>query len=277
MIFRMNDLENFVETAQCRTMVDAAKKLEISQPALSESIKRLERDLQLTLFYRTRSGITLTPLGQVAFENAKVAISKLYDIPVNQKLVTQSHPVITIGCHPLVASYALPKALSLLERQSVHFTLVLKHDLSRNIQVAIQQGRIDLGLVINPLPSPDLVIRKLGTDEIAVWTSKEKKEHGQIFCCLSLYQTQIILRKWKNHPANLIDSDSLELLCRLTAQGLGYGILPARAVGLLGANNLQRLVTLPSYGDEICLVHRTEFGRGQLDKEIIKAFKVTLS
>lgn len=61
MKYRMTDLRNFVEASSCPTIMQAAQKLEISQPALSESIKRLESDLGYLLFYRSRTGIKLTP------------------------------------------------------------------------------------------------------------------------------------------------------------------------------------------------------------------------
>ena len=77
MNFRMNDLENFIATAHCRTLSESATRLEITQPALSESIKRLESDLSEILFFRSRAGIALTPSGRNVLELAQSAVSRL--------------------------------------------------------------------------------------------------------------------------------------------------------------------------------------------------------
>lgn len=270
MRFRLNDVKNFLEVAQCRTMSEAAQKLGISQPALSESIKRLETDLQETLLYRTRAGVTLTPNGHEVHTKAKNAWTFLSEIEmIHEPTGRYGSRVITVGCHPLVASYCLPAALQRLQLKTPDYKINLRHDLSRSIQTEIQQGRIDLGIVVNPSPSPDIIIRKIGSDEFAVWTAQGGSE-DRIFCNLELVQSQSILRKWKHPPLNRVDTDSLELIVRLTESGLGFGILPARAVHLLGAR-LRRVDSTPVFKDTISLLYRPEFGKSKVERELIDA------
>ena len=272
MNFRMNDLENFIEVAACKTMSEAAKKLGISQPALSESIKRLESDLGEVLLYRARSGITLTPAGNAICSTAKNAISLLLGIEAIQKSGPNfGSRTITIGCHPTVASYFLPGALKRLEKVAPDYKIILKHDLSRNIQSEIQQGLIDIGIVVNPSPSPDLVIREIGKDEVAVWGAKNARR-DKVFCSLDLVQTQSILRKWKGQPVTKINTNSLELIVRLVEAGLGLGIVPTCTVNLLGAH-IQKLDSTPVYQDSIHIVYRPEFGKSQIEHEVVRALR----
>jgi DNA-binding transcriptional LysR family regulator len=56
------------------------------------------------------------------------------------------------------------------------------------------------------------------------------------------------------------------------SEGLGYGILPERAVRMLGAP-LNRVKGLPFYRDEICLVWRPEFGKTDFEKFVIESLK----
>ena len=276
MSFRMNDLKNFIEVAGSKTMSEAAKKLEITQPALSESIKRLEVDVKSILFYRSRSGITLTPTGQVILENAHSALTYLNEIEnIHQQGTQFGSRVITLGCHPTVASYCLPLALKKLENIAPDYKINLRHDLSRNIQTEIQQGKIDVGLVINPSLSPDLIIRKIGEDQVSVWIAKNGTQN-KVFCNLDLIQTQSILRKWKTQPNNKINTNSLELITRLTESGLGYGIIPERAVRLIGAH-LKRVDSAPSFHDSLCILYRPEFGKSQIAREVIHALQESLS
>jgi DNA-binding transcriptional LysR family regulator len=276
MEFRINDLQNFTATAACRTMMDAAKKLGITQPALSESIKRLEADLGSVLFYRSRSGISLTSSGKQLYDKARVTLAQLTELSPNREAQAFAGRSITIGCHPVVASYVLPEALQKLEKSAPDFQVLLKHDLSRNIQLGIQKGVIDVGIIINPIPSPDLVIKKLAMDEVSVWAKDPKEKYSKIFCNLELVQTQTILRKWARHPAQIMDSESLELIVRLTERGLGYGIIPTRAVNLLGAS-LTQIAGLPVFRDEICLVHRPEFGKMGFERLLSQCLKDALA
>lgn len=274
MKFRMNDLENFLEVATCRTMSDAAKKLGITQPALSESMKRLEKDLNAILLYRSRSGTQLTPTGRAIFTNAKNALSFLSEIETTQDEGKQfGLRMITIGCHSTVASYFVPTALKILEKNAPDFKINLKHGLSRDIQLEVQQGMIDIGIVVNPNPSPDLIIREIGKDEIAVWSAKNSSK-DRVFCNPDLMQTQSILKKWKLRPVHQIHTTSLELIARLTDAGLGFGILPARMVELLGMN-LRKLDTGPTYSDSLRLVYRTEFGKAPIEREVIRALEAS--
>jgi DNA-binding transcriptional LysR family regulator len=273
MNFRMNDLENFMVVASSAKMSEAAKKLGISQPALSESIKRLETDLGEVLLYRARSGSTLTPNGRAVIQNAKAAhsfLSEIESLAANESKFGSR--MITIGCHATVASYYMPKTLKNLENVVPDYKINLKHGFSRNIQTGIQQGLIDIGIVVNPTPSPDLIIRQLNEDEIAVWTAKNGSKN-KVFCNEELAQTQSILRKWKNSPAVKINTDSLELIVRLTSAGLGFGIIPACTVRLLEAD-LKRVEGTPSFRDSICIVYRPEFGKSEIEKKVIESIKL---
>lgn len=274
MNFRITDLLNFKEVATSRTMREAAIKLEITPPALSESISRLEIDLGGKLFYRSRSGVTLTPFGRRLFEKSKIAIKTLQEIDNFKSGQPESvSGQVTIGCHPLVGAYFLPRALSDLKKLSPGFQLHLKHGLSREIQTEIQQGKIDVGIVVNAVQSPDLVMRKITTDKVAVWSAKES-EKNKVFCNLNLNQTQSILNKWTEAPTNRVDSDSIELIARLTQQGFGYGILPERTVQLI-APELVQIKNTPIFNDILYLVHRPEFGRSEFERSVLNCLKAS--
>lgn len=266
MKYRMSDIEKFVETSSCRTIMEAARKLEISQPALSESLKRLEDDLGSVLFYRSRSGIQLTPSGKVFLFKAQNALQAMRDLEIakDEEHIFGGRSLV-IGCHTTVAQYSIPQALSLLKEKAPDFRIELQHDLSRNIQANIQKGLIDIGVVINPVSVPDLVIQKLAMDTVGVWSHKSNEKTDTLICNPQLFQTQSILKKWKDKPEKIISTDSLELICQLVDKKIGWGIIPERAVKLSGYP-LKSQSALPSFKDEICLVFRPEFGKGLAEK-----------
>lgn len=276
MKYRITDIINFVEMSSCSTMIQSAKKLEISQPALSESLKRLETDLGYTLFYRSRSGIQLTPSGKVFLGKAHKALHAFNELDISTETENIfTGRIITVGCHSTVAQYSIPKALSYLKSKAPDYKIELRHDLSRNIQAEIQRGHIDIGIVINPAEVPDLVIQKLAIDTVGVWTAKTGEELDTVICNLNLFQTQSILKKWKDKPQKIISTDSLELICRLVNERVGFGILPERAVKLSGFN-LKHCTSLPTYRDEICLVYRPEYGKIPAEKITVEALRKSI-
>lgn len=69
----MNSLKIFLEVANSNSFLEASNKLYVSQPAISKSMSKLEEDLNVTLFYRTNKGISLTPSGEILYNYLKKA------------------------------------------------------------------------------------------------------------------------------------------------------------------------------------------------------------
>jgi DNA-binding transcriptional LysR family regulator len=77
--FRRGQLRNFVTVAEDGQMTRAARKLCLAQPALSQAISQLERELGLVLFERHARGVTLTPAGEAFLPKARAAIEAADD------------------------------------------------------------------------------------------------------------------------------------------------------------------------------------------------------
>lgn len=69
----MNSLKIFLEVANSNSFLEASNKLYVSQPAISKSMSKLEKDLNVTLFYRTNKGISFTPSGEILYNYLKKA------------------------------------------------------------------------------------------------------------------------------------------------------------------------------------------------------------
>lgn len=207
------------------------------------------------------------------FKNAQKLIIALNSL--NSEDAQNDSRLITIGCHSTVASYFLPQTFRLIEQENPSYQIRLRHDLSRNIQLAVQQGEIDIAIVINATPVPDLIIKSLANDEFCVWKNSNQKEEklDKVFCDLSLFQTQSILRKWNNKPTKIVDSNSLELIVRFVNEGLGYGIIPTRVMNLLDMKDSKKVLKTPTFNDTVSLIYRPEFGRHSSEKIIIESLK----
>lgn len=67
----------FYEVAKCGNITKASEKLFISQPAVSQTIKKMEENLGVALIIRGKKGIELTPIGKKVFEKAEIALHNL--------------------------------------------------------------------------------------------------------------------------------------------------------------------------------------------------------
>lgn len=267
-MLRINDLKNFIEISNFKSLKQTATKLEITQPALSDSLKRLETDLGCLLFYRTKNGVSLTPAGRKLLEKSKIIWNSINELQAKNELITN----VTLGCHSVVGSYFLPNMLNSIGELHPNNKIQLKHGLSREIQEEIQQGTIDVGVVVNAIQNPDLVIRNIAQDNVCIWRSKKLTPKDQLICDPGLFQSSSLIKKWKNCPLKLLPSSSLELIGRLTESGVGYGILPERVVKIFNFN-LVKVPNSPSYKDEFSIVHRPEFGKSKFEKDIITEIK----
>ena len=137
-MLRINDLKNFIEISNFKSLKQTATKLEITQPALSDSLKRLETDLGCLLFYRTKNGVSLTPAGRKLLEKSKIIWNSINELQAKNELITN----VTLGCHSVVGSYFLPNMLNSIGELHPNNKIQLKHGLSREIQEEIQQDKI---------------------------------------------------------------------------------------------------------------------------------------
>lgn len=269
MKYRLSDLKNFVETAGQRTISEAARVIGISQPALSESLKRLEADLGLVLLFRTRTGISPSPEGRKLHLEAKSLLDRLSTIATAQPHQNTAPLPIRIGAHSIIAAWIVPLMTQNLKLKDYSFEI--SHGLSRNVQSQIQKGELDIGIVVNPLSAPGLVSKKIASDHVSVWHSRRAKDAKLLFCDLNLIQTQDILRRWsKRLPYQIVHSTSLEFVVEMVKSGTGLGILPDKSLGHKPAH-LSKMDKTPVYRDLIHLMYRPEFGRTPYERAFLDA------
>lgn len=272
------DLIYFVAIAEAGSLTAAASKLGVAQPSLTLAMQRLESDLDAKLFERTQRGIRLTAAGDRVLQAGR-ALKESWQEIRNQVHETQ-HEVagrVLLGCHAAVATYVLPAIVPALQKKFPAVELILRHDLSRHLTTAIVERDIDVGLVINPIRHPDLVLRPLLTDEVGFWVHKDLAAKGmafeQIIADPDLIQAQTLLRKIASKkPARrpVLATSHLEIVVSLTLAKAGIGILPQRVAQAQGRKELKQLKDFPTFKDELCLAYRPERKKRPAVKALIE-------
>ena len=153
---KFRHLSCFLEVARQRGFVKAATILNITQPAVSKTLKELEDILGVRLFERSRSGVTLTRFGAVFLRYAGSSATALRQgLDSLRQAGSGAGISINIGALPTVAARLIPQALhrfkSAHPESAISVTTGLNTDLLSRLRVG------DLDLVVGRMAAPELM------------------------------------------------------------------------------------------------------------------------
>lgn len=151
----IRQLTYFVAVAETRNVTQAAKKLHIAQPALSVAIKKLESQLDLTLFDRKDRRIILTPEGEVLLHHARLILQQVNDANTALKeLKGLAKGEVRLGLPSMLGSYYFPEILMGFKSQYPDLKLTIVEAGTESIRRMLLSGELDLG-IIHCLETPD--------------------------------------------------------------------------------------------------------------------------
>ena len=273
MIDNLTDLRYFLEVAKTGNITRASERLGVTQPSITLALKRLEDKTGIILLERSRKGTSLTRQGEGLL---KVGERMLLEWERDTRMIAQGQQVpmgrYTFGVHNSVAQYTLGLFFPQMMEKYPQLEFNLIHDLSRKITERIISRECDIGLVINPIPHPDLVIHKILTDEVTLFKHPACKSNVLILDP-SLKQSQSLLkniRKTFDYKRE-IHSSSLEVIRNLCANKVGVAVLPSRVASI--SKEIQFVPNAPTFKDELALIYRVERKSDLSFKEIVSTIK----
>ncbi len=150
----------FVKVAQEGSFSAAARMLYLSQPAVSQAILQLERQLEATLFLRSVRGVTLTPEGALLFEHAKAALATLEQGRRKlEKLHRLESGALRVGAGDTATRHYLLPRLARFSRQFPDLSLSVRNGTTGELLDYLRQGTVDLALISLPYESADLTVQ----------------------------------------------------------------------------------------------------------------------
>ena len=151
----------FCAVAKEKSLSAAAKKLFVSQSAVSQSIKQLETALDTRLFDRKSRGVTLTAEGEVLFQYAEQSLSLLENaLEKFEELKDLKFGKVRIGASDTVCSLLLTDVLKKFHSLYPQIKIELTNDTSGQLIALLEQGEIDLALVSTPLQFDTALVQK---------------------------------------------------------------------------------------------------------------------
>jgi len=273
MIDNLTDLKYFLEVARTGNITRASERLGVTQPSITQALKRLEEKTGIILLERSRKGSSLTRQGEGLF---KIGERMLLEWERDTRMIAQGQkePMgrYSLGVHSSVAQYTLGEFLPPLLDKFPELEFNLIHDLSRKIAERVISRECDLGLVINTIPHPDLVIHKLLSDEVTLFKHPAYKGNVLILDP-ALKQSQTLLKNIRKvfDYKREIHSSSLEVIRDLCENKAGMAILPSRVAAL--SEKIKAVPNAPSFKDELSLIYRVERRADLSFKELISAIR----
>ncbi|MED1824898.1 LysR family transcriptional regulator [Brevibacillus agri] len=144
----IEQLVYLVEAARTGSISTTAQNLHVSQSAISKSIARLEQDLGLTLFTRTRTGIVPTAVGLELIRKGNEIINKLEEFKaIAEEHSSRANQRITLATVPMFM-FILTKSLESFMNDHPHTQVDIAEKSSKEIIHAIRQNTIDMGFLV---------------------------------------------------------------------------------------------------------------------------------
>jgi DNA-binding transcriptional LysR family regulator len=152
--------------ADLRSFSGAARRLGLTQPAVSFQVKALEKELGASLIDRSRGKVVLTPAGRTAYAHARKILTDreemLADIP---RTTGEVAGVLRIGASTIPGEFLLPPALAEFKKQFSEVTISMDISDSRGVLDMVVGEKVELGF-IGSEPSADLAHRKFAEDHL---------------------------------------------------------------------------------------------------------------
>ncbi|KMO81336.1 LysR family transcriptional regulator [Mycolicibacterium obuense] len=167
-------LRVFVTAAQCGSFTAAAKELHMSQPTVSETIRRIEQQYGTPLFVRGARRLTLTAPGEELLPLAQQTLASADGADRALKAVTGLQGgVASIGLLRNAKHYAMADLLTSFHARYPNVRLRVIGVNSADVADLVRDGGLEAGLVVLPVDTSDLSVTPLLKDEVVFATSYE--------------------------------------------------------------------------------------------------------
>lgn len=165
----LNLLKAFLTVAQEKSFSKAAERLFISQPALSQNIKQLERHFSVTLLNRTPHDLTLTAAGNILVKHAAGLLSSAEQMEEAMGAFTDSfNKVISVGTTSAVGGFAVPCSIFIFKNEHPAANIKLKLGNRQQILEQLDKNLFDIAIVEGSKPRSILNSTEIHREEMVV-------------------------------------------------------------------------------------------------------------
>jgi len=197
----------FSQVAKSKSFSQAAKDLYMTQPAVSQAIMQLERELDTRLFTRTPKGVALTNEGSLLLDYANSAINLIH---VGEEKILEFKNLTTgelkIGVGDTIARYFLLPYLEAFRNRYPNIKFKIVNGTSLEICNIVKSGGVDIGICNFPLEDPALELRPCAEiQDIFVYGEKFKKILAEPVSLDKLIKLPLIFLESKSNSRKYVE------------------------------------------------------------------------
>lgn len=280
----LTQLEYIVALDTHRHFLSASEKCFVTQPTLSMQIQKLEDELGVKIFDRTKQPVIPTEVGVSIIAQARVVLSEagmIKQLISNQKDALAGE--LRIGIIPTLAPYLLPPIYMEMREKYPQLNLVIKETITEEVIHELKNNRLDCGLVVTPLKDPSIKEDVLFYEELFVYVSKKNALIDKKYVLPNdIDPSKLWLLKeghcFRSQVLNLCElqkrgdlhvkyeTGNIETLKRMVDKSDGITILPELAVMEFNKTQLRLVKRLkePSPVREVSLVTHRDYIKSKL-------------
>ena len=169
----IQQLEYIIAVDKYRHFGHAAESCFVTQPTLSAQVSKLERELDVILFDRSKMPVIPTEIGTQIIDQAKRVVSESKGI---MELVSQLKGdisgVIKLGIIPTLAPYLLHRFIKSFLEKYPHVKLQVEETVTEEIVRKLKNDELDLGIVATPLEEPGIVEKPMFYEKFLAYLSE---------------------------------------------------------------------------------------------------------
>ncbi|BBF24010.1 LysR substrate-binding domain-containing protein [Sutterella megalosphaeroides] len=262
----LTELKYVLAVARERHFGRAAERCCVSQPSLSVAVKKLEDELNVSIFERRANDISITPIGELIIEQAQRVISeteRILEIAENGRDPLTGP--LRVGVIYTIGPYLLPPLIRELSNDVPKMPLYIEETYTSELLHKLRTGLLDVAIMADTISDTGFMTRELYQEDFVVaipshhpWANRnyvgpnELKDQTMLLLGAGhCFRDQILgvcpdLRKPVSRPdlpsreakakakaRRMVEGSSLQTICHMVAQGLGITVLPASAVPYL--------------------------------------------
>jgi DNA-binding transcriptional LysR family regulator len=223
----------------------AAEELNVAQPSVSQQIRKLETELGAPLFHRMKRHVALTEAGKTFLPHARAVLKRIEEARLEvQELSGLRKGTLAVGAPPSVGAHLLPRALAAFSQLHPGIALTFREAGSRTLLKLLEEGDLDMAVVIQPIRHPvletlplleeELLLAVPRTHSLAVGTRRVRlaqlRDEPFVLLREGAYdlrdQTLAACRRAGFEPDVALDGGEMDSMLRFVGAGIGLAILP---------------------------------------------------